>query len=134
MAFRGRRRARRPWLVYAVGVLIVLVAGFLIRQPVEAQVNRLAQVAVSIIPPAVRPATAIGTPSGALPTFTVSIDRSPPLAIVPPPEVTATRFLDDWAGGRYDDIYSLLSRDSKVGQSQDQFTQRYKDRSEESRV
>ena len=127
MAFRGRRRARRPWLVYAMVLVLVLIAGFILRQPVEARVSLLAKQVVSIIPSSVRPAAAVGSPSGAVPTFSVSIDHSPPLANVPPPDVTATRFLEDWVAGHYDDIYALLSQDSKSGQTPDQFIRRYKD-------
>ncbi|HLZ07411.1 MAG TPA: NTF2-like N-terminal transpeptidase domain-containing protein, partial [Chloroflexota bacterium] len=125
MAFRTRRRTGRRWSTFAAAFLVVVAIVLVARQPVEAQIGRLIAKVEAVVTPTNRPSPAAGSDGFAVPTFTVSIDRSEPLANVPPPDVAANRFLSDWVSNNYSDIYDLVSQDSRAGQSRDQFVQRY---------
>jgi penicillin-binding protein 2 len=134
MAYRAGRRKGRSWLAPLAVLVVVGLTAFLARHTVEAQVSSLVARTSGSLPASLHSNQAQALFAVATPTFAVAIDRPVPLGQVPPPEVAATRYLDDWSAAKYDDMYAMLSADSRAAQTSDQFVQRYRDLTDESSV
>ncbi|HUX88193.1 MAG TPA: NTF2-like N-terminal transpeptidase domain-containing protein, partial [Chloroflexota bacterium] len=125
---RSHRRRSHTWVPFAV-VIVLAVAGIgLVGGDVALQRMRahggsfLGQVQALI-----RPVSAAGLEQGTVPspTFTVLPATPVPLANVPPPELTAAHFLQDWSGQHYRQMYALLSQQAQKAESQSQFVAWY---------
>jgi penicillin-binding protein 2 len=130
MAYRRRRSSANFLPTLVVFVIVLAVGGYLFRHAIESEVDRTSGRLTSVV--GSRAAQALQ--SDATPTFTVTIDTPVPLANVPPPELTASRYLSDWSAGRYQDMYALLSNQVKASLSQKDFVQKYVGLTKESTI
>jgi penicillin-binding protein 2 len=125
MAYRGRRKQRPVWptlLVSFVAIAVVLVVA---RRPVQSAFASVVERLNPVVPASLRQTANRAGIAPPAPTFTVTIDRSAPLANVPSPADAASAYLAAWAEGRYSDMYDLLASDAKASLTRDAFTQRY---------
>ena len=125
-----RRRGTQSWLPFAIVIILAVACVSLIGGDVVIQRMRahggsfLGQVQALV-----HPVSAAGLEPGStpVPTFTVSPATPVPLASVPPPELTAAHFLQDWSGQHYRQMYALLSQQAQKAQSESQFVAWYAD-------
>lgn len=121
MAYRRRRKATNPWPTILVILFVLGIGGYLFRHPVAAFAERLIGQATTFVQPgAIQALSPEGTP-----TFTVTIDTPVPLANVPPPELTASQFLNLWSAGRFSEMYAMLSSSAKATLSEKDFVAKY---------
>jgi penicillin-binding protein 2 len=135
MAYRVRRRQRRPWVVYLLVVVALGVGAFLGRHSLEAQAARLGgPLGTALAPKATPAASGAVVAIEATATFTVGVDQAAPLANVPPPELAAAKYLAAWGSGQYATMYAMLAATSQSSQTQDAFVQRYQDLTSEATI
>ena len=130
MAYRRRRSGTRFWPTFLIFLVVFAASGYFVRHSIEQGAGHLLAKASAVLQPQVAQAI---VPEVA-PTFTVTVATPVPLANVPPPELTASRFLSDWSANQYDQMYALLSSQSRASLSQQAFAQKYADLTKESTI